>query len=426
MKFEKHVLKNGLRVLLAPMENTETATVLFLVGAGSKYETKKINGASHFLEHLAFKGTKKRPNPKDITAEIDAVGGQINAFTGEEYTGYYVKVNHQNLALALDVVSDISLNSLLPEKEIERERGVILEEINMYEDLPMHKVSDIWIKVMHGDQPAGRTILGEKDVIKNISRKEIFDYRNAHYKAENSLVVMSGNFSQLKNVLTELEKLFGKMGDGRAKNKMAVKNRQQKPEFSLGFKETDQTHLLVGFRGVSLKQEAIKDRFVLSVIGGLLGGYMSSRLFQEIREKRGWAYYIHSFVDFDTDCGSIGAQAGVVNDKVCEAIKVILNEFKKIKNGQFSKKEVEIAKSNLVGGMALSLEGSSAIASFLGKQELLEGKILTPEQMFDKIKAVSANDIKRVAKKYFVNKGLNLALIGPHQDKKAFEKVLKI
>ena len=426
MKFEKHVLKNGLRVLLAPMENTETATVLFLVGAGSKYETKKINGASHFLEHLAFKGTKKRPNPKDITAEIDAVGGQINAFTGEEYTGYYVKVNYQNLVLALDVVSDISLNSLLPEKEIERERGVILEEINMYEDLPMHKVSDIWIKVMFGDQPAGRTILGEKDVIKNISRKEIFDYRNAYYKAENSLVVMSGNFSQLKNVLAELEKLFGKMGDGRAKNKMAVKNRQQKPEFLLGFKETDQTHLLVGFRGVSLKQEAIKDRFVLSVIGGLLGGYMSSRLFQEIREKRGWAYYIHSFVDFDTDCGSIGAQAGVVNDKTGEAIKVILNEFKKIKNGQFSKKEVESAKSNLVGGLALSLEGSSAIASFLGKQELLEEKILTPEQMFDKIKAVSANDIKRVAKKYFVNKGLNLALIGPHQDKKAFEKVLKI
>ncbi len=426
MKFEKHVLKNGLRVILAPVENIETVTVLFLIGTGSKYETKKINGVSHFLEHLAFKGTKKRPNPKDITAEIDAIGGQINAFTGEEYTGYYVKSNYQNLLLALDVVSDIAIHSLLPEKEIEKERGVILEEINMYEDLPMEKVTNLWNEIVHGDQPAGRTILGEKKVIKSISRKEILDYRNSQYKAKSSLVVVAGNFSQAKNIMAELEKLFGQLGSGQAKNKLPVKNGQQKPELLLGFKETDQTHLLVGFRGVGLRPEEEKDRFALAVLGGLLGGYMSSRFFQEIREKRGWAYYIHSFVDFDTDCGSIGAQAGIMNDKTPEVVKIILNEFKKIKDGKFSKKEVETAKSNFIGSSALALEGSSATASFLGKQELLENKILTPEQMFDKIKAVGVNDIKRVAKKYFVNRGLNLALIGPHQDKKAFEKILKI
>lgn len=424
MEFKKYKLKNGLRVILAPLKSTETVNVLFMVGTGSKYETKQNNGVSHFLEHLVFKGTKKRKTPKEITAEIDAVGGELNAFTGEEYTGYWTTVNKKHFSLGLDFISDITVNSTLPPEEIEKERGVILEEINMYEDLPMRKVEIDFMEVLYGDQPAGRSITGPKEVIKKITRQEIIKYRQSQYVAPNSVLVICGNLPGEKEVLKQAEKLFGLLKNKPAKNKLSVKNNQKKPALKITYKETDQTHLIVGFKAGSLAN--YKDRYPLSVLVTILGGYMSARLFQEIREKRGWAYYVHGYADFSTDAGSVGGWAGVLNNKATDSVKVILKELKKIKEGKFTKKEVETAKNNIIGRMSLGLEGSQAIAEYLVKKEILEGKILTPEQIFDKIKAVSPDDIKRVAQKYFVNKGLNLALIGPHKDKKQFEKVLRI
>ena len=426
MEFQKHKLPSGLRVLLAPIENSETATVLFLIGTGSKYENKKNNGVSHFLEHLFFKGTKKRPRSKDITAEIDAVGGEINAFTSEEVTGYYTKVGHQSLPLALDLVSDIACNALFPAPEIEKERGVILEEINMYEDIPQQKVWIVWDSLLYGDQPAGWSVLGLKEVIKKISREEILKYRDLQYRTETSLLVLAGNLEALKNPLEQAAAAFKNFKNGKGKQKAALLENQAAPRLALNFKETEQTHLLMGFKGGSLKPEEDNVRTRLSVLDGLLGGYMSARLFQEIREKRGWAYTVGSFSQFDTDAGAIGARAGVLNNKAEESVKVILKEFQKAKAGKISKKEVETAKNNFIGSMSLALEGSDSIASFLGKQEILENRILTPEQIFDRIKAVTIEDVKAAARKYFVNKKLNLALIGPHKKEEAFKKLLKI
>jgi len=424
MEFKKYKLKNGLRVILAPTDNTATATVLFLVATGSKYENSQNNGISHFLEHLAFKGTKKRPTPKQITAEIDAIGGEVNAFTGEEYTGYWVRLDSQHLSLGLDFIADIVLHSLLPPKEVKKERGVILEEINMYEDQPMSKVEIDFTRVLYGDQPAGYPIAGSKEVIKKISRQQIVAYWQRQYTAANSLLVVAGNLGGGKKVLAEANALFGRLKQGGHQSKLPVKNSQQKPALKISFKETEQTHLLVGFKGGNLFND--QDKYPLSILASLMGGYMSARLFQEIREKRGWAYYVHGYIDFLTDSGVVGGQAGVLNSRAKESIGLILREFRKIKEGRFSQKEVAMAKNNMIGRMALSLENSQQIAGFLGKTALLEGKILTPQQIFDKIKAVKTADLRRVAKKYFINRGLNLALIGPHQNEESFKKILKI
>lgn len=423
MKFEKYILPNGLRVILAPLQHTETVTVLFLVGTGSRYETRKNNGVSHFLEHLAFKGTKKRPRPKDITAEIDAVGGEINAFTSKEYTGYWNKVNFKHLPLALDLVSDITLNLTLPPKEIEKERGVILEEINMYEDLPMQKVLRNWEEVLFGDQPLGWEPLGKKEIIQKISRAEISRYWQRQYKAQNSILVLAGNFSAIKNIKEEIKKYFGRVSQGNPKKKTPLVAKS-KDNVSLAFKETDQTHLVVGFETCGLDGE--KERWPLGVLAALLGGYMSARLFQEIREKRGWAYYIHAYADFYTDVGFLAGRAGVLNKVAEKAVEVVLKEFKKIKEGKFKQAELEVAKNNIIGKISLNLEETSSIAEFLAEQELLKKRILTPDEIFDKIKAVTKGDLEKVARRYFVNRGLSLALIGPHKNEAKFKQILKI
>lgn len=422
--YTKHTLSNGLRVILAPMANTETVTALFLVGAGSKYETKSTSGISHFLEHLAFKGTKKRPKPKDITLEIDAVGGEMNAFTANEHTGYYVKVNFIRAELALDIVADITLNSLYPPAEIAKERGVIIEEINMYEDLPTQKVGMLWDEVLYGDQPAGWSVLGNKKTIKNMERRQIINYWRDQYNAKNGLLVLAGNLSRLKKPLLTAEKYFKNIGRGQARQKLPVKETLGRPRALIFTKTTDQTHLILGFKGGSLKDETV--RRPLNILAALLGGYMSSRLFQEIREKRGLAYYVGCSTSFSTDTGCIAARAGVPNDKAEKAINLILKEFKKIKEGRFGAAEINRAKNNLIGQLSLNLESSDAIAAFLGEQEILRNKILTPEEIFSKIKAITAERLKSVAGEIFTAQRLNLALIGPFKGKEKFEKTLKI
>ena len=422
--YTKHILPNGLRVILAPMANTETITALFLVGTGSKYETKNISGISHFLEHLAFKGTKKRPRPKDITLEIDAVGGEINAFTSQEHTGYYIKANFAHAELALDIISDIALNSVFPTAEIEKERGVIIEEINMYEDLPMQKVAMLWDEILYGNQPAGWPILGQKEIIKNMARPEIINYWQNQYNAKNGLVILAGNLSKIKEPKKIVEKYFKNINRDNGQKKLPVKEKQQAPQALIFQKETDQTHLIIGFKGGSLQNEAT--RRPLNILSAMLGGYMSSRLVQEIREKRGLAYYVGSVASFTTDPGFIAARAGVPNNKAKEAVNLILKEFKKIKEGKFSAKEINMAKNNLIGQLSLNLESSDAIAGFLGEQELLQNKILTPEQIFGKIKAIEETELKQTAKKIFASQKLNLALIGPFKEKEEFKKLLKI
>jgi len=425
--YKKKILKNGLKILTVPLENTKTATVLAMVKIGSKYETKSINGISHFLEHLFFKGTKKRPTTLDIGKEFDQIGGEYNAFTSHEYTGFYAKVNSRHLNIALDVISDILLNSKFAQREIEKEKGVIIEEINMYNDAPMQYVETLWHKVLYGDQPAGWDILGSKDTVAKISRKDIVDYYKKHYTAKNIVVCAAGDtppYPPLSKGGSErnlppakggsrgvIEKYFKFSGVKTAVNKkLKVQISQTKQEMLLYDKKTDQTHLILGVRGYDMFH---KDRFALKLLSIILGAGMSSRLFTEIREKRGLAYYIYTTADSDTDTGYLATGAGLDNSKVDDAIKVILEEYAKIKQSGVSVAELNKAKEYYKGKTVLKMESSDAWASFYGAQELLRGKIIELDNIFAEIDKVSLADIKRVAKNVFVNKKLNLALIGP-------------
>lgn len=417
--FRKTILKNGLKIITVPQKGTQAVTVLILVGTGSKYERKEISGISHLLEHLLFKGTKKRPNQISISEPLDRVGGMYNAFTSEDCTGYFAKVDAKHFDLALDVISDIYLNSKIDPKEIQKEKAVIVEEINMYYDHPSSYVQSLWNKVLYGDQPAGWDIAGTKKSVLGISRKQIVDYMNTQYTGENTIVCIAGNISG--NVEAKVKKYFSKISTKSIINKSPVIEKQTRPESLIYFKETDQTHFCLGVRGYDLSDPR---RFTLELLGSILGGMMSSRLFIKVRERLGLAYYVRTVVSADPDAGFLVTQAGVDNKRAGKAISVILDEYKKISRKKISVDELKKAKDHFKGKMALLFEASDAQASFYGAQELLEKKILTPEQIYAKINKVNINDILRVSKDIFCPEKLNLSLIGPFKDKARFQNIL--
>ncbi|HEX9722005.1 MAG TPA: pitrilysin family protein [Candidatus Paceibacterota bacterium] len=419
---KKTTLKNGLRVVTIPQKGTKTVTVLVLVGTGSKYETKEISGISHFLEHMFFKGTTKRPKPLDVAEVLDQVGGAFNAFTGEEYTGYYAKVDSTHFDLALDWVADIFLHSALPPKEIRKEKGVVLEELHMYRDYPARHVDDLWTKLLYGDQPAGWNIVGTAESIQSFTRKDLQEYVQRQYVASNTVVCVAGNV-QLGEAQKKVATYFSALSKGRAKQKQAVIERQTKPGLLVEYRKTNQTNIALGVRGYDMFH---KDRYAQHVLAVILGGMMSSRLFEEIRERRGLAYDIGTSADSDTDTGCLVTTAGIKNGFVGKAIQVIAAEYKKLKTVQVSQTELKKAKENEKGKMALRLESSDAKANFYAMQELLRGEMLTPEQIYDKIQAVTAADIQRVAKDVFREQQLNLVVLGPHKNKQQFQQLLKI
>jgi predicted Zn-dependent peptidase len=430
--FKKITLKNGLRIITVPQKSTQAVTVLVLVGTGSKYETKETKGISHFLEHLYFKGTKKRPSGLLIAEVLDKLGGVYNAFTSEEYTGYYAKVATPHFGTALDWVSDIYFDSLLPKKEIEKERGVIIEEINMYLDTPMIYIGELWKTLLYGDQPAGWDIAGTKKTVSKITREQILDYMKSQYVASNTIVCIAGNIS-LPQAINKIESCFSGISKTQPKSKPPVIDasvnsaliveKQKKPKTLLFSKKTDQTHLALGVRAFNLFHP---HRFALEVLGIILGGMMSSRLFVEIRGKLGLAYYVKTEVECDPDAGYLVTNAGIDNQKVDKAILAILKEYRKISQKKISLAELKKAKENFKGKLTLYLESSDAKASFCAGQEILERKILTPEEIFKKIDKITINDILKVAREIFKSEKLNLALIGPFEDKEKFQKLLRL
>ena len=419
--FKKIVLKNGLRLILAPQVQSQAVTALALFATGSKYEEKEQSGISHFLEHLFFKGTSQRPSTLAIAETLDRVGGVYNAFTAKEYTGFWAKVSAENFDLALDFLSDILLHSKFEAAEIEKERGVILQEINMTLDTPMSYVENLWEELLYGDQPAGWDILGEKETIKKISRRDFLDYFQSQYRAKNAVICLAGKVEgDLEKKI--LEK-FSALKKNEARRKLPVKESQIKPEALCYFKETDQTHLCLGARAYDLFHP---DYWVLKVLAKILGGMMSSRLFISVREKKGLAYYVQTAAESYTDSGYLVTQAGVDNSKVGETIKTVLKEYQKIKQKKIFAAELKKAKENLKGLTLLSLESSDGLASWLSLQEILKKEILTTQELFGKIEMVKAEDLTRVANDIFQPKNLNLALIGPFKEKEKFEKMLKI
>lgn len=423
MQFARTVLPNGLRLITIPMPSFESATVLVMVGAGSRYETRKNNGISHFLEHMAFKGTKKRPSALSISTLIDGIGGECNAFTGKEITGYYIKSSATHVELSMDILSDMLQKSLLHPKEIDKERGVIIEEINLYEDTPARKIGDIYENLLYGDTPLGWDIAGEKDVIKSIARKDFVAYLTSLYSAHNITVVVAGGVNN-KHVGRLAEKYFGKMKKFDIVPHTKVVENQMQPGVLIKKKTTEQVHIALGVRTVGLDH---KDHYPLALLSAILGGGMSSRLFNEVREKRGLAYYVRAHSDHYQEVGSLTALAGVDPKKVEEAVKVIIDEFRAIGEGAkaVTNEELKKAKEFVKGHMVLELEDSRAVASFFAHQELLETHIDTPEQVLGKIDAVTVDEVKKAAKKYLTSPAVNLAVIGNFSDRQRFEKLIR-
>ena len=421
--FRKTTLLNSLRIITVPQKGTQAVTVLVLVGTGSKNETEAINGISHFLEHMMFKGTKKRPSPIEIAETLDKVGGLYNAFTSQDYTGYFAKVEASQFELAFDWVSDIFLNSLLPEKEIKKEKGVIVEEINMIYDHPMNYIGEVlWPKLLYGDQPAGWDVAGTKESVSAISKKTLLDYRRKQYVPGNTILSVAGNVDQ-KKVIRLARKYFAKVKKGVAQAKPKVIESQERPEVILEERKTDQSHICFGVRAYNIFHP---QRYVQDVLAVILGGMMSSRLFVEIREKMGLAYYINTEVDSNPETGFLLTRAGVDNMRVGKAISAILKQYKIISQRKVSGLELKKAKDNLKGKLALLFEPSDARASFYASQELLEKRIKTLKEVLAEIDKVSPDDILKVGKDIFKPEKLNLALIGPFKEKTRFEKILRV
>ena len=421
MKFSKKILKNGLRVVTVPMNDNPTVTVLVLVEAGSKYETKKINGVSHFLEHMCFKGTVKRPKAIDISKELDAIGSQYNAFTAQEYTGYYAKSDARHFNKIFDVVSDVYLNSTFPDTEMQKEKGVIIEEINMYEDMPQRHVQDLMMKLLYGDQPAGWNVAGEKKNILKMKRDDFVKYKKSHYLPEATLLVVAGKITE-KEVLKQVRKVFGNVKNGKKTGKIKVKEKQNKPRALVNFKKTDQTHFILSVRTYDLFN---KKNPALSVLSGILGGGMSSRLFQKLREEMGVGYYVRAYNDAYTDHGFFQISAGVDNKRIAEVLQAVLEECRKLKNYKVSVSELNKVKECLIGNMKLSLESSDDIANFYGGQELLKREIKSAEEKAKQIRKVTAKQVQSLASTIFKDKKLNLALIGPFKNQAKFLKNFK-
>ncbi len=418
---KKIILPNGIRVVLVPQSQSVAATVLTLVEAGSEYETKRINGISHFLEHLVFKGTTKRPQAGRIAEELDALGAEYNAFTGQEYTGYWAKVEYGKLSHILELISDLYVNPIFDPHEIEKERGVVIEEINMYEDMPMRRVQELFNKAMYGDQPAGWDISGEKSTIRRLTREEIIVYRQDHYVPRATVVVVAGNFNE-KKVLHELRDTFGKLRGGKNQKKDSTRVGKPAKRVLVKYKESDQSHIVLGMPACTLLDEK---RFPLEVLGNILGGGMSSRLFRKIREELGAAYYVKAGAELSMDHGHFAVSVGADNSKVPVVLKAILEEFHRLTNELVGEKELTKAKDHLTGSLFLGIETSDELASFYGGQEILTRKLQNPERIVKKVREVRPEDIRHAARAYFKNPMFSLAAIGPFKDGRNFLKLLR-
>ncbi|HLD27854.1 MAG TPA: pitrilysin family protein [Patescibacteria group bacterium] len=416
------VLNNKIQLITAPLHETKAVTVLVLVKVGSRYEPAKISGISHFIEHLLFKGTKKRPTSLDITRELDGIGAEYNAFTSKHHTGYYIKASHKHLELALDMLSDMLFNSVFDKKELERERGVIIEEINMYDDNPLISIGDVYESVVFAGHALGRKISGKKANVSSITRREILDFYRRYYLTGRLVVGVAGNFNQQRAV-TLVNKYFGRPESRGAGRQFAKFSRKQtSPRAVSVFKPTQQVQLALGFPAISLKSPQV---YPLTVLSTILGGSMSSRLFTEIREKRGLCYSIRTSLSLFEDTGTFLVQAGLDTSRLTEAVGAIKDELVKITADKVSAAELKRAKEFIKGNLILRLEDSADLIVWLAEQKMLSDKVETLEQKIAKLDAVSIKDLGQLAKQLIDFKRLNLAIIGPVKDKNKFIKIFK-
>lgn len=421
--YTKQRLSNGLRVIFAPLKDTGAVTVLAMTNVGSRYETAQNNGVSHFLEHMMFKGTDKRLTALDVSRELDGVGASFNAFTGKDYTGYYVKLASEHVDLALDIISDMLWHSRFQQEEIEKERHVIMEEINMYADNPIMHIEELFEERMFGKtHPLGRLISGPKSVIAKLNRKEIVDYFTKHYFPSNMVLCIAGKFPE-KKTKKRVEEYFGHFNHKRSpSNFIKFHTTQRRPQLQLLNRDTEQVQLGLGFPALPYGH---KDLSALSLLSVILGGNMSSRLFTRVREQEGLAYSVSASRTSYHDSGTFFVHAGLDKKRVQPALKLILEELYAARDHGVTPHELEHAKEFIKGKLVLDLEDSESLANYITSQELLLHQIETPDMRMKKIAAVQQRDIQRVAHAVFQKKLLNCALIGPFRDGAPFERILR-
>ena len=419
--FKKTTLGNGLRIITAPMKGTNTITVLVLCGTGSDHESRELRGISHFLEHMFFKGTENRPRAIQIAEELDGIGSVYNAFTSHEITGYFVKAEKAHLEKSLDVLSDIYKHSLLAEEEIEREKQVVIEELHRDLDTPENHIWWIWERLLYKDQPAGWDTIGIEETIRSFTREQFVNYFAHQYTSANTAVVVAGNFDEA-SIKEDIEKRFADIRSGDPiRKKPDVAEAQSSPDIYLEHKKTDQTHLVVGFRGYSGLHES---KYAAEVLGAILGSGMSSRMFVRIRERLGLAYTVMSAHESYSNRGFLVTYAGVDHKNIEKTIRAVLEEYKRIRDEGVAPQELRRVKDQIRGRTSIALEASNAVANLVGQEEMMTARPLTIDEIFDKIEAVTSDDISRVSREMMKSERLNLALIGPFENKAPFEGIL--
>jgi predicted Zn-dependent peptidase len=419
MTFRRETLRNGLRVLTAPMDHAQSVTCFIMLAAGSRYETADTNGIAHFSEHMFFKGTERRPTARDIAGEIDSIGGEFNAFTGKEYTGYYVKCAAEHRDVALDVLVDMLRHSKFDPEEIEREKGVIIEEMNMYFDTPRDSIGGVYESLLFGDQPLGWDIVGRKETIRDATHDTFRQYIDHWYRPSRMVVGLGGRIGdgldeRIEELLGDLQDIPG--ADGPAPVAPLANGRVR-----LKTKESDQAHLILGAPSYPIDHP---DRYALNMVATVLGGGMSSRLFTEVRERRGLGYYVFGVNHSYTDAGTLYSQAGVDIARIDEAVTTIVGELRRIADEPVPTAELEKARNFSKGRFVLQLESPQGLIMFGLRREVLEGQAVEPEEVLAAIEAVTGEDVQRVAQDVIRSNALRLAVVGPFDDAERFEKLL--
>ncbi len=419
--YNKAMLDNGLRVITSTMPHSHSVSLAILAGTGSCYESEEEAGISHFAEHLFFKGTQRRPTSKEISQDIEGVGGIINGGTDKEITIFWCKVASSHFPIALDVLSDLLLNSRFDRKEIERERQIINEEINMNLDLPQQRVNMLIDELLWPEQPLGREVIGYKETVSSITREQLLDYVARRYVPNNAVLSIAGDIKH-EEAMAQIEPLFYRWPAGEPSTGYITNDKQTEVRLRIEPKDIEQAHLCLAVHGFS---HSHPQRFTLDLLNTALGGGMSSRLFMEIREQRGLAYDIHSYTDHFLESGSFGIYAGVDPKKIEIAVAAILEETSKIKQG-ITTNELTRAKELSKGRLHLRLEDSRNVALWYGSQEILTQQILSIDDVICIVDAITIDELKEVAEGILTDSGLNLAITGPVKEEKPLRKLLKI
>jgi predicted Zn-dependent peptidase len=401
------------------MDGAQSVIVAIMLAAGSRYETPETNGIAHFAEHMFFKGTERRPTARDIAGEIDAIGGEFNAFTGKEYTGYYVRCAAEHRPIATDVLVDMLRRSKFDSEEIEREKGVIIEEMNMYFDTPRDFIGGVYDELLYGDQPLGWDIIGRKETVRGATRDTFMGYIDHWYKASRMVVGVAGKIEG--DLTAELEEKLGDLGDSDTGEPAPVALNGDAGRVKVHTKQSDQAHICLGVRSYPLEHP---DRYALQLVASVLGGGMSSRLFTEVRERRGLAYYVFGLNHSYTDAGSLYAQAGVDINRIDDAVSTVVNELHRIAEEPVPADELEKARNFTKGRFVLQLESPQGLMMYGLRREVLESRLADPEEILAALDEVTLDDVQRVAQDVIGDHGFRLAVIGPFDDVDRFEKLL--